>query len=114
MVCSSAANALIRNGLFLARFAEKPNRINVWLQTTNLGVRSSNLFGRAISSKNYRPVALSFTQCGMLFESMLTTATPATMAESEKGRRVQRLLFRVDPLNLETRTPYSAVLARLR
>ena len=80
----------------------------------NWQVQRANSSGAPFLPRIIGRVALSFTQCGMLFESMLTTATPATMAESEKGRRVQRLLFRVDPLNLETRTPYSAVLARLR
>jgi hypothetical protein len=41
----------------------------------------------------------------MLFESMLTTATPATMAESEKGRRVQRLLFLCRSLELGNKDP---------
>jgi hypothetical protein len=48
LVCNPIANVLIRNGLLEGWFAEKPSRINARLQTTNLGVRSSNLFGRAI------------------------------------------------------------------
>jgi hypothetical protein len=50
LVCNPIANVLIRNGLLEGWFAEKPNRINARLQTTNLGVRSSNLFGRASNS----------------------------------------------------------------
>jgi hypothetical protein len=38
---------LIHKGLVSARFAEILSRINVQPQPTNLGVRSSNLFGRA-------------------------------------------------------------------
>ena len=41
MVCSATANVLICNRLLQAQFAENPSRINVQLQTTNLGVRSS-------------------------------------------------------------------------
>jgi hypothetical protein len=47
LVCNSGTNVLIYNGRFRARFAEKLRGIKVRLQTTNLGVRSSNLFGRA-------------------------------------------------------------------
>ena len=50
LVCNWAANALIRNWRLYARFAKKMSRINWLLQTTNLGVRSSNLFGRATKS----------------------------------------------------------------
>ena len=71
------------------------SKLRIW----GSGVRISS--GAPFLPRIIGRVALSFTQCGMLFESMLTAATPATMAEFEKGRRVQRLLFRVDPLNLE-------------
>ena len=42
LVCSRAANVLIRNGLLYARFAENLMRINLLPQPTNLGVGGSN------------------------------------------------------------------------
>ena len=71
----------------------------------NWQVQRANSSGAPFLPRIIGRVALSFTQCGMLFESMLTTATPATMAESEKGRRVQRLLFLCRSLELGNKTP---------
>jgi hypothetical protein len=58
LVCSSATNVLIRNGLLYARFATKLSRINVLLQTTNLGVSGSNPFGRANLTKGLMVISL--------------------------------------------------------
>ena len=57
LVCSPATNGLIRNGLFYAQFAEKLSRINVRLQTTNLGVGVRIFSGAPIVSTAYRKIS---------------------------------------------------------
>ena len=84
LVCNPIANVLIRNGLLESWFAEKPNRINAWLQTTNLGVRSSNLFGRATHSpsESITVKSLPLRVSGVAGWSVVTNTMPGFMRSS--------------------------------
>jgi hypothetical protein len=61
--------------MYLFQFATDPHRRSCWViwdgQTTNLGVRTSNLFGRANKTSDYRRlISVNFAKVGEVIAVM--------------------------------------------